>query len=319
MTERGGAFGHIALGPGGEFDIIRRMLEGWGELARSIGDDAAIVPLPQSGQLVVSTDTSVEDVHFRKEWLTHAEIGYRATAAALSDLAAMAAKPEGIFLALTLAESDVPLAGELADGIGESVRSAGTLILGGDVTRGAGLSLTVTVLGSSAAPLLRSGATSGDRIYVTGRLGAPLRALRELRERRTPAAALRDRFAHPVPRLREARWLAERGASAAIDISDGLIADARHLAVASGVALHLRSERVPTFPGTTSDDALASGEEYELLVTSSGELDVAAFRQEFGLDLTEIGEAQGDEAEVVLTAGGRRVAPPAGYDHFIAQ
>ena len=319
MTKRGAATGHSALGPGGEFDIIRRMLERWGESARSIGDDAAIVPLPRTGQLAVSTDTSVEDVHFRREWLTHAEIGYRATAAALSDLAAMGAKPEGIFLALTLAESDVAQAGALADGIGECVRSAGTLVLGGDVTRGAALSLTVTVIGSAELPLVRGAVAAGDRIYVTGRLGAPLRALRELRERRTPAAALRDRFAHPVPRLREARWLAERGVRAAIDISDGLIADARHLAVASGVALYLRSERVPAFAGTTSDDALASGEEYELLVSSPGELDTAAFRREFDLELTEIGEAQGDEADVVLTAGGRRVAPPAGYDHFTAQ
>lgn len=319
MTQRDGSRGHVALGPGGEFDIVRRMLDRWGDLARSIGDDAAILPPAASGRLVVSTDTSVEDVHFRRDWLTHAEIGYRATAAALSDLAAMAATPEGVFLALTLAEPDVPLVDELADGIGQCVRSAGTLILGGDVTRGDGLSLTLTVIGSADAPLLRSGAVAGDRIYVTGRLGAPLCALRELRERGTPAPALRARFAHPVPRLREARWLAERGARAAIDISDGLIADARHLAVASGVAIHLRGEAVPVFPGATSEDALASGEEYELLVTAPEPLDAAAFRKEFALDLSEIGEAQGDEADVVLTAGGRRVAPPAGYDHFTAR
>lgn len=319
MTQRGGSHGHIALGPGGEFDIVRRMLDRWGEAARSIGDDAAILPAAAGGQRVVSTDTSVEDVHFRREWLGHAEIGYRATAAALSDLAAMAAEPEGIFLALTLAEMDVPRVDELADGIGECVRSAGTLILGGDVTRGAKLSLTVTVIGSATVPLLRSGAVAGDRIYVTGRLGGSLRALRELRDRRLPVSVLRDRFAHPVPRLREARWLAERGAHAAIDISDGLIADARHLAVASGVEIHLRAEAVPAFPGATSEDALASGEEYELLVTAPGPLDAAAFRAEFGLDLTEIGEARGDEADVVLTAGGRRVAPPAGYDHFTAR
>ncbi|MCR4341108.1 MAG: thiamine-phosphate kinase [Gemmatimonadaceae bacterium] len=319
MTGRNDTRPHIPLGPGGEFDIVRRMLQRWGNLARSIGDDAAIVQLPPNGQLVVSTDTSVEDVHFRREWLTHAEIGYRATAAALSDLAAMAAEPAGIFLALTLPETDVPLVDELADGIGECVASAGTLVLGGDVTRGEKLSLTLTVLGTAIVPLLRSGAKSGDRIYVTGRLGGPLRALRELREGRSPGPALRRRFAHPVPRLREARWLAERGARAAIDISDGLIADARHLAVASGVALHLRAESVPALAGISSDDALASGEEYELLVTSPGPLDAAAFRQEFGLELTEIGEARGDEADVVSTAAGRRVAPPAGYDHFTAQ
>ena len=310
--------GHVPLGPGGEFDIIRRMLDVWGELAVGIGDDAATIVTPP-GQLVVSTDTSVEDVHFRKEWLTHTEIGYRATAAAMSDLAAMAAAPLGVFLALTLPESEVASVDDLARGIGDCLRASGAAILGGDVTRGAKLGLTLTVLGSASVPLLRSGAKAGDRVYVTGRLGGALGALREYREGRTPAPALRARFAHPVPRLKESRWLAARGAHAAIDISDGLIADARHLAVASGVELRIRSESVPVLAGAKPVDALASGEEYELLVTSPAPLDVAAFRAEFGLDLTEIGEAQGDEAEVVLTARGRRVAPPAGYDHFTAE
>lgn len=310
--------GHVPLGPGGEFDIIRRMLAVWGEIATGIGDDAATIA-PPAGRLVVSTDTSVEDVHFRRDWLTHAEIGYRATAAALSDLAAMAASPLGVFLALTLPESEVPAVDELARGIGDCIRACDTKILGGDVTRGAKLALTLTVLGSASHPLLRSGAVAGDRVYVTGRLGGPVSALREYREGRIPAKPARERFAHPAPRLKEARWLASRGSHAAIDISDGLIADARHLAVASGVGLHLRSESVPVLAGAKPVDALASGEEYELLVTSPGPLDAAAFRAEFGLDLTEIGEAQGDEADVVLTAGGRRVAPPAGYDHFTAQ
>lgn len=316
-SPRAPAHGHVPLGPGGEFDIVRRMLERWGEIAAGIGDDAATVPPPR-GQLVVSTDTSLEDVHFRREWLSHSEIGYRATAAAMSDLAAMAATPVGVFLALTLPESDVLAVDALADGIGECVRASETKILGGDVTRGAKLSLTFTVLGSADAPLLRSAAVAGDRVYVTGRLGGPLGALRDFRDGRTPRAELRERFAHPVARLSESRWLAERGVHAAIDISDGLIADARHLAVASGVALHLRSESVPAFTGTSSDDALASGEEYELLVTSPERLDTAGFRRAFDLDLTEIGEVRGDEADVVLTAGGRRVAPPAGYDHFTA-
>ncbi|MGI8619751.1 MAG: thiamine-phosphate kinase [Gemmatimonadaceae bacterium] len=310
--------GHVPLGPGGEFDIVRRMLDRWGELAVGIGDDAASLT-PPGGQLVVSTDTSVEHVHFRKEWLTPAEIGYRATAAALSDLAAMAASPVGVFLALTLPESDVPLVDELADGIGECIRSSGTTILGGDVTRGANLSLTLTVLGAAASPLLRSGAVAGDRVYVTGMLGAPLGALRCFLAGQAPTAAIRNRFAHPVPRLKESRWLGDHGVRAAIDISDGLIADARHLAVASGVEIHVRGESVPAFAGMRSDDALAGGEEYELLVTCPGPLDTAAFRREFGLDLTEIGEVRGGEADVVLTAGGRRVALPAGYDHFTAR
>ncbi|CAN5610079.1 thiamine-phosphate kinase [soil metagenome] len=309
--------GHTPLGPGGEFDIVRRMLERWGDLATGIGDDAAIVDVPAPGRLVVSTDTSVEDVHFRREWLTIGEIGYRATAAALSDLAAMAAEPVGIFLALTLPEADVPIVSELADGIGECVGASGTRILGGDVTRGDKLSLTLTVLGSGREPLSRAGAKAGDRLYVTGRLGGPLGALREFRAGRTPGAELRARFAHPVPRLKEARWLSERGIRAGIDISDGLVADARHLATASGVEVHIRSETVPIFPGMRAGDALESGEEYELLVSCPGALDSAAFRREFDLDLTEIGEVlAGDAPVVVVTDRGRRVVAPAGYDHF---
>lgn len=317
MSDRdAGPSRHSSLGAGGEFDVVRRMLERWGDLAAGIGDDAAILP-PHAGQIVVSTDTSVEDVHFRREWITHREIGYRATAAALSDLAAMAAAPLGVFLALTLPEGDVPLVDELADGVGESVRSAETRILGGDVTRGDKLSLTLTVIGSADAPALRSGARAGDRVYVTGRLGGPLGALRAFSRGSAPAPEHRARFAHPVPRLGESRWLAERGVRAAIDVSDGLVADARHLAAASGVVIHLCSENLPVLAPMTADDAAVSGEEYELLVTTPDVLDEAAFAREFGLELTEIGEVcAGVEPDVVLTAGGRRVAAPAGYDHF---
>ncbi len=312
-----GSRGHVSLGPGGEFDVVRRMLARWGELATGIGDDAAIVATPAAGQLVVSTDSSVEDVHFRRDWLTHAEIGYRATAAAMSDLAAMAARPIGAFLALTLPEHDIARAEDLADGIGECVKHCDARILGGDLTRGDKLSLTLTVLGSAVNPLTRGGTMAGDLVYVTGRLGGALGALRAFQEGRSPDAGLRGRFSHPVPRLRESVWLSERGVRAAIDISDGLVADARHLAAASGVVLTLRRESIPVYAGIGPDDALASGEEYELLVTSGGALDTGAFKREFDIDLTEIGEAvAGKVPGVVLTADGRRVATPAGYDHF---
>lgn len=308
---------HVPLGSGGEFDVVRRLLGRWGALASGIGDDAALLPAQQPGNIVVSTDSSVEDVHFRKAWLAHREIGYRATAAALSDLAAMAATPMGVLVALTLPENDVVRVEELADGIGDCVREAGTRILGGDITRGAALSLTLTVIGAAERPLTRSGAAPGDRVYVTGRLGGPAGALRDFRGGREPRAELRARFAHPVPRLRESRWLAEHGCAAAIDISDGLVADARHLAAASGVAVEIRSESVPLFEGVPLEWALSSGEEYELLVTSAAALDEAAFSRELGLELTEIGKVEpGEPGTVVLKQRGRAVAAPGGYDHF---
>ncbi len=310
--------GHVPLGAGGEFDIVRAMLDRWGPLATGIGDDAALVQLPGI-QLVVSTDTSVEDVHFRTAWLTHREIGYRATAAALSDLAAMAATPIGVFLALTLPVADVAQAGEIADGVGECLAAANARVLGGDVSRGGSLSLTLTVLGTTSHPLTRGGARPGDRLYVTGRLGGPAAALREFQAGRVPAPVFRDRFCHPVPRLKESRWLADHGARAAIDISDGLVADARHLAAASRAMLHVRGEKIPLYDSVSLEDALAGGEEYELLLACPDALDAAAFEREFDLALTEIGDVSGEgEPGVEVTVDGRRVESAAGYDHFEA-
>src|SRR5919202_1893289 len=168
----------IALGPGREFDIIRGLLARWGARARGIGDDAVTLDVPAGERLVVSTDSSVEGVHFTREWLTPREIAYRATAAALSDLAAMAATPLGILVALALPETWLDQGMELADGIGDAARLGETRVLGGDPTAARELSLRITGLGRSATPLGRRGSRPGDSIYVPGRLGVPLAAPR---------------------------------------------------------------------------------------------------------------------------------------------
>jgi thiamine-monophosphate kinase len=306
----------IALGPGREFDIIRALLARWGERAQGIGDDAVILDVPVGERLVASTDSSVEDVHFKREWLTPREIAYRATAAALSDLAAMAATPLGILVMLALPDSWLAQVSELADGIGDAVRLGETYVLGGDLTAAHELSLCVTVLGSAAAPLARSGARSGDSVYVTGRLGGPLAALRAWGARRPPTDEARKRFAHPLPRLREARWLARHGARAAIDISDGLLGDAAHIAAASGVRVSLDLDRLLTLSGVSVTDAARSGEEYELIVTAPPGLDASAFEREFDLPLVEIGRVEQGEPSVSATAHGERVASTVGFSHF---
>ena len=301
------------MGPGAEFDAIRSMLERWGPLAVGIGDDAAVVEVPRGDQLVVSVDTGIDGVHFRRGWLTDAEIAYRCVTAALSDLAAMASAPEGILVSLQVTRTDD--LGAIADGIAEAVQAAGTVIRGGNLARSDRLAITTTVLGSALAPLHRSTVRPGDLLYLTGRLGGPAAAVRALEGGGTPPEPVRERFARPMARIREGQWLARRGATAGIDLSDGLGGDLRHLASASGVGLTVELDGIPLCEGASADDVFG-GEEYELVVASRAPLPVDEFTRAFGVPLTRIGAAREGPAEVGLTRAGTRVAPPAGYDHF---
>lgn len=311
--------GSIPLGGGAEFDAIRGMLHAWGpELAGGIGDDAALIPfLPHDGWLVASTDASVEGVHFRREWLSSREIGSRAAAAALSDLAAMAAEPLGLLLALGVPDDWRSELDEIALGVGDVARRAQCQIAGGNLTRASELSLTITVLGSTRRATTRSRVSVGDTLYVTGRLGGPGASLAALLRGDAPSAEHRARFAAPVPRIAEARWLADQGALAAIDISDGLAADSEHLAAASGVGIELELASIPCVSGVGAERALASGEEYELLVAFGEDSlpDAAAFEAEFGLPLTVVGRAVSGAGVALLGPAGR-VDPPRGHDHL---
>lgn len=304
-----------ALGPGREFDVIREMRSRWGSIAAGIGDDAAVLDVPRGDVLVASNDTSIEGRHFRRGWLTPHEIGYRAVTAALSDLAAMAARPLGVLVALALPAEWQSEVAALADGIGEAAAVAHTRILGGNTSAAGELSLTTTVLGSAFGTLRRDALRPGDQLYVTGRLGGAGAACRALDAGLTPAPADRARFARPVARLTEARWLLDRGATAGIDISDGLAAELQHLAAASGARLEVQLERVPRVDGVSEREAAVSGEEYELLVGAPVSLDARDFERTFGLPLTCIGRAAAGR-DVILTSAGARVAIPSGYDHL---
>jgi thiamine-monophosphate kinase len=314
MTPRG-----PELGAGAEFDLVRALVARWGDLARGIGDDAALVAPPRGETMVASTDVAVEGVHFRLDWMSPADAGYRAVMAALSDIAAMAAAPRGMLLSFVAPPDRRQLLLDLADGIGQAARDAGCPIVGGNVARGSELSLTTTVLGSAFAPLARAGAAPGQHVYVTGTLGGPAAAIRALNDGRTPVALHLDRLTRPRARIREARWLAARGATACIDISDGLVGDAGHLAAANALGVEIVADDIPALDGASLDDALAGGEEYELLVTARAPMDEAAFRDAFGIPLTCVGRMSGIAgAGVVVTQGGRRIEAPRGYDHFSA-
>jgi thiamine-monophosphate kinase len=219
-------------------------------LAQAIENDAA-----QVGGLVVTQDALVEGVHFRLDWISWRDLGWRAAAVNLSDLAASGAEPAGLIVSLAApGETDVDDVLELYEGIAET----GVPVLGGDTTRSDSLMLSVTALGRSERVPGRSGARPGDLLVVTGPLGGA-------------GAGFRDaRYLRPPLRLEEGRRLA-RVATAMLDVSDGLAQDAGHIAARSGVRCVIDLDLVPLADGATVED-LGFGEDYELLAATSDPL-----------------------------------------------
>lgn len=313
----------FALGSGGEFDRIRAIAEALGAAAGPLGDDTAPIPAGE-GTLVVSTDVSVEEVHFRRTWLTLEEIGWRATASALSDIAAAAAAPAGVTIALTL-PANTPDEDLLAimRGVGEAASRSGCRVLGGDLSSGPSLSLAVTVFGYAKSPISRATAQPGDGIWVTGHLGGARAALMAWRDGREPAPAARVAFARPQPRLAAARWLASQGATSMLDVSDGLGGDAEHIAAASRVALDIDLGKVPIHPSVHGEArrldepaalfAARGGEDYELLVTLPPSTDGTGCEPAAGVPLTRIGTVRAGSG-VRCLLDGREVAV-AGFRH----
>ena len=298
-------------------------MERWGALAVGIGDDAALLHAPAGRTLVASTDAFVENAHFREGWITPEEIGARATAAALSDLAAMGARADAVLIAFVVPDAWRVRLLDVADGMARVIGPTGARIAGGNISSGSTFSITTTVIGSAIRVIPRSGARPGDVLLVTGTLGGPGKALRGWDAGVPPVGWARERFASPVPRLCAGEAFARAGANAMLDISDGLAADARHMAAASRVGLRIDASRVPRGPGVTIPDALTSGEEYELLVAVSPELVPALLQeipQQCGVPVTIVGDVvgvgEGSVQVVGLTDATTRVEFVAGHDHF---
>jgi thiamine-monophosphate kinase len=318
---------HLALAEGREFDRVRAIARALGDRSADLGDDCALLAHGE-GQLVVSTDVSVEAVHFRLEWMDHEAIGWRAAAAALSDLAAEGAEPAGLLAAVVVPASgtDQELTA-LMSGVGASADSVGAPVIGGDLASGPSWSIAVTVLGWTTRPVRRSGACPGDGLWVTGALGGARAALAAWRRGDTPSPEARAAFARPEPRIAAGRWLAAQGAHAMIDLSDGLGGDAPHLAAASGVSLDLTLDDLPIAPDAVAEArragtavetfAAEGGEDYELLVAlppAFGEPDRLEFERECGLPLGRIGTVGAGRGVRAHLRG----APVAltGYRHF---
>jgi thiamine-monophosphate kinase len=256
--------------------------------------------------------------------LTPAQVGARAVAAALSDLAAMGARAEAVLIALVVPDRWRDRLADVADGIASVVGPTGARIIGGNLSSGQAFGVTTTVIGSAERPVPRRGALAGDRLLVTGLLGGPGQALAALEAGGVASAWAMDRFADPRPRLGEGEHLGAAGVHAMLDVSDGLVADARHLAAASGVHLRLDASRLPRGPGVTSDGTLESGEEYELLLAAPPEVAAAlleSWASLFAVPLTDIGEVVAAHPSGLVEVIGRtqtaaRVEFVDGHDHF---
>jgi thiamine-monophosphate kinase len=311
-----------------EFELIRRFTAATGPLPPEVmvgpGDDAAVL----EGGWVISTDMAVEGVHFRRAWLTDEEVGYRAAAAAVSDLAAMAATPVALLLsAAAPRDGSVDLEAVNA-GVRAMATSVGACVVGGDVSASPGpLVLDVVALGRAGWPVKRDGAESGDHVWVTGVLGGSAAAVRAWEGGGEPSAELRLRFASPVARVEAARCLVEQEVvDAMIDLSDGLAGDLGHIAAASGVAITIETERVPVDRAAVAsvgaeealDLALHGGEDYELcFVTDPGVVDVGYFADQYGLSVTRVGYVSPGSGVWMETPEGHRTeARRGGFDHF---
>jgi thiamine-monophosphate kinase len=262
---------------------------------------------------VTSIDTVVEGTHFRQSTHSPADVGWKALAGALSDLAAMGARSGEAYVSLVLPR-DFDGALELVDAMEELAAETETTIAGGDVVGGPALTVTVAVTGwadDESELVGRDGASPGDLVAVTGVLGGSEAGRLLLERGEQQPDELITRHLRPRPRLREGRELAAAGVSAMIDLSDGLATDARHVAERSGVQLRVELERLPLASGVTAEAAAAGGDDYELLVAVPPDRRGAA---DGAAGLSWIGVAVEGEGLVLLGPAGP-VEGLAGYEH----
>lgn len=272
-----------------------------------IGDDAAVVDAP-AGRLLLAADAVVAGVHADLSLTGLDDLGWKAVAANASDLAAMGGAPAHALVTVAgPPDTDLDV---LYRGIAEASAAFGLPVVGGDLVGARALVVSVAVTGGcDGAPVLRSGAAPGDRIWVTGPLGAAAAGLRLLRAGGEVPAELRRAHARPSPRLAEGRAARLAGATAMVDVSDGLAADLGHLADASGVGFAL--DELPVAAGATPEEAAGGGEDYELVFTAPPGVDVpAAFA---GLRApVELGRVVADRRRRTLAG---EELPAAGWEH----
>jgi thiamine-monophosphate kinase len=303
-----------------------------------IGDDAAVVATPDNARMLLTTDTMVENVHFNMSYVRGEDIGFKAMATNLSDIAAMGGRPDYATITLGLPrDTEIDLIKDIYRGLLDCAGAYGVKIVGGDLTKSPKVFITVSLTGhvSSDTLRLRSYAEPGDIVMVTGALGGASAALKGLKAGARPGRGMPKslfmRYARPIPRLVEGRLAAKAGAHAIQDISDGLLADLKHISKASGFGAFIRLNDIPVFPEATRLPglskssairlALTGGEDYELIITAQpadAKIIQAKVEGDTKTKLTAIGEILGAEQMVDVVDETGRLVPQKkkGYEHF---
>ena len=306
----------------GEFGLIGRITARLAASPSTLlgpGDDAALVAVPD-GRVVATTDVLVEGRHFRRDWSSAVDVGHRAAAANLADIAAMGATPTALLVAFCApADLDVGWAEGLTDGLAAEAELAGAAVVGGDMSASPVLTIAVTALGDlgGRAPVLRSGARPGDLVALAGRIGYAAAGYAALcRGFRTPRVLV-DAHRRPVVEYGAGPAAADAGATSMLDVSDGLLADAGHIATASRVGIDLQRSAFEV-PDVMADAAralgvdpytwiLAGGDDHALLATFPPDATLPPGWRPIGT----VGESGG------VTVDGKRYEDgPAGWDHF---
>lgn len=298
---------------------------------KKVGDDCAVLPKDDRNDLLITSDMLVENVDFRLDWATPEQVGNKALAVSLSDIAAMGGAPKHAMLSIAIVENlwKGDFLDRFLDGWHHLAHQYGVELIGGDISSTSGpLTIDSTVLGEvpRGGALLRSGAKVGDGVYVTGTIGGAAAGLRLKLERQdldlTSAQSLLEQHLSPRPQLSIAKLLQEHVlANALIDISDGLSSDLAHICEASRVGAEIEAELLPIAPevrdffsrDASLDLALNGGEDFQLLFTGNEER-----VREAGLpQVTRIGTITADPGSIeLISADGRAVLMPNGYQHF---
>lgn len=325
----------------GEFALIKRIATLLGPPSKKvvvgIGDDAAVIAAPRNG-LILTTDSLIEGIHFNLQFISPYQLGYKALAVNLSDVAAMAGIPTYALVSLGLPpRTKVEWVEDFYKGMKELAEEFGVQIIGGDISKSPTHLISLTLLGEVELQKVKKRALAqvGDLLLVTGKLGASAAGLELFLHPRldfdsAETEKLKQAHLKPRPRINEARLAAEKGCHALEDISDGLAGEIHHICEQSGTGALLREDKIPLAPGVSEvakalgkeplEFALSGGEDYELVFTAPPdkiEGMIEAIHNRTGTLVTVIGEIKSSQEGIfLLSSGKRKELSSIGYEHF---